>query len=207
MITADDITVVSPYGAGGQLGKSLNRHIEAAPTEWVLTHDFDVLLKLHPNPLEVCAAAINARPDAGLFFPWVTALGQSTTTKLEDLIPPDAPKPLDSIKAHLDCAREVWNRYGWSVTEIPNGQIGGAVHLTSKRAWVAAGGYPGIGHFGEDHDYCKAVTAAGFAICRIDGWYVYHMGSIKGHREPSWVDGGQSAYELYQAKKKQRRKQ
>ena len=201
-ITPADITVTTPYGNDGQLGKALNHAMETAPTEWVLLHDDDVLLKLHPNWRAICAAAINAYPDAGLFFPWVTALMASRTTPRNEIVPPDAPEPLEPMRKHIDFARKIWDRHGWSVTEIPDAQIGGAVHLTSKRAWVAAGGYPGVGIFGEDHGYCRALTAAGFVICRIDGLYVYHMGSGKGHREPSWIDGYKTTHEMHKEARK-----
>ena len=189
MITPADITVITPFGNDGMLGKALNKAIKDAPTEWVLVHDDDVLLKLHVNWRLVCAAAINKHPDAGLFYPWVTALCASTTTAQDQLVPKGAPKPFDGMDKHIACAKEVWKTHGYSVTEIPNAQIGGACHLTSKTAWTKSGGYPGIGMFDEDHGYCRALTAAGYSIYRIDGLYIYHLGSIRGHRESSFIPG------------------
>jgi len=60
MITPADITVITPFGNDGALGKALNKAIKDAPTEWVLVHDDDVLLKLHVNWRLVCAAATKA---------------------------------------------------------------------------------------------------------------------------------------------------
>ena len=196
-----EITAITPHGPGGQLGAACNRAMEYAPTEWVLLHDEDVLLKLHPNWRALCETAIELHPDVGLFTCWTNSIGRPKHTK-EPLVPPDAPGPLATVSEHIEMARRIWEQHGYNVTPLTDVQVGGFFHLTSKTAWLAAGGYPGRGQFDEDHGYCRALKAAGLAVARIDGLYVYHMGSIRGHREHSWMPGEKTARELWESLKR-----
>ena len=181
-----DFADISPY-AEGNLGRACNDAIRYAPTDWVCLRDADTM-PLHPNWRALCAAAIERFPDAGLFTCWTSAIWRARNSP-EPLVPDSAPAVLQSMGAHLECARRIWDRYRFSVTELTDVRVGLFFHLTNRKAWTQSGGYPGQGMFDEDHGYCRALSNAGLKVYRIDGLYVYHLGSKRGHREHSWIAG------------------
>ncbi len=191
-----EFTAVTPHGANGQLGRACNEAIYYSPTEWTLLFDADVLLKCHPNWRHVCAEAIKTAPDAGLFTCWTNAIWAKKTA--QPLVPPNPPDSMAKLSDHVRMARDIWRRHGYSVTEIKDPRVGGFFHLTNKTAWIQADGYPGKGQFEEDHEYCRRLKDAGYKLYRIDGLYVYHMGSCRGHREKTWVEGDVTAREIWQ---------
>lgn len=174
MVYGPKIDVRIPYEPGGRLGQDYNRIMATTPCEWVLFLDHDVMLALNPHWYHLCQRAIEQRR-FGLATCWTNAPHSNTGQQWIS--------GAETIDEHRQIARNVHSQYGYALTDLD--KASGFFMLVNKQAWSAVGGFPGVGMFREDWQFCAKLRRAGWAIVRIDGLYVYHAK----HRQESWIEG------------------
>jgi GT2 family glycosyltransferase len=181
------IDIRIPFEPQGRLGADYNRIMEESRQEWVLFKDHDILI-FHPSWYLICQKAIREKPDAGMFTIFTNNIG----CKMQRL--KRAPHTSRSILHHKHFAREIWNKNGYSMTEITGYLISGFFILTSRTAWKKAGGFRGTGLFGEDTEYHRKIIKAGLKCWRINGLYAYHL---RDRVDGTWIGGIKTAKEYW----------
>jgi GT2 family glycosyltransferase len=176
-----------PYDPEANLGQEYNRLMEESSREWVLFLDHDVLI-LNPHWYHLCQEAIRRHPEGGIFTVFTGNQG-SGIQRLK--WSPDRRMP---VMEHRKAALRLWQKKGYSVTDISDDPISGFFLLTSKAAWEKAGGFSPNGLFGIDRDYQRRIVSAGFRVYRIDGIYALHLRDRIGG---SWIGGLKTSKELW----------
>lgn len=164
------IDVRIPYEPGKYLGSAYNRAMETVK-DWALFIDHDVLVRCNPKWYEICQDAIRETGHSAGFITCVTNRISPLTTNQFHPIHPDT----DDIITHLKTAKELWDKVGLGLREIPptTKPFSGFFLLTHKKAWEDVGGFI-EGFLGVDNDYSVKIESAGYKRYVIGGLYVYH---------------------------------
>jgi hypothetical protein len=163
-----------PFSTVGDLGAEYNRIMaRLEPGEWAMFLDHDAMLLI--NEFWDCLrVAIAQHPDAGAFCTWTNRTGNPRQR--------DDGMAGDDIRAHERHARALWLKHGFGLADVSGNELTGVCFATSRDAWDKAG--PFVHGFGEvDNGYARSCLAAGLAVWRMNGTYVYHQRRTNGYRK------------------------
>lgn len=166
---------MTPFAPDMNLGGAYNAAMELLPADgWAFFMDHDAALTTRSWYAQV-QEAIAFRPDAGAFVACSNRIGafwqQAGNAENHDM------------RVHRNFGAErVKVRTLLDVTDTMG--FGGVAFATSKRAWLAAGGFvPGM--FCVDHQYHFALRRAGLRVYLLEGLYVYHWRRAFGDAPPA----------------------
>lgn len=109
------------------------------------------------------------------------------------------------MREHKELAYKIWRQHGYDLKRIElnsEGGISGFFMVLNKQAWLDVGGFPAKGFFGEDTAIARKMWNAGKPMYVMRGLYCWHRGSLKGARQSSWVDGGQTSKDFFPSQKR-----
>jgi Predicted glycosyltransferases len=168
------IEVIIPYEPCCKLGYAYNRAMEKAE-DWVLFLDHDVFL-CNPNWYELLLHVISKVGHSVGVISGITnripSIIQNSNNYLKEV-----PKS-NVLDDHILYSKKIWEKYKFQyIIKEGKSDLCGFTILTHKEAWKKAGGFQNKFHV--DCHYGWDVQAAGFKVCIVPSFYVYHLESEK----------------------------
>lgn len=160
------ITAIA-YDVERNLGRAYNTVMERLlPGDWCCFLDHDAIWTTREWHRQLLAA-IETRPDAGLFVAVTNRIGR------KEQIAPGCPAGHD-MRDHFAFGERLKSEHEAATRDVTDGNlISGVVMCISHETWEAMGGFK-PGFFGVDNEAHRAIRRIGKRVYLMPGLYVQH---------------------------------
>lgn len=160
-------THIIPYATDQNIADAYNSAVVAAPTEWVLLTDADVMF-LTPDYGHLIHEVITSHPEPALFTCFTNRVGPTLQRTEHGIMQTDSLLELRRQALHYR------QTHGTAVCRIP-APVSGFFLLFPKKTWKTVGGFKCRGMLGVDWRFSREVEAAGMPIYLLKGLFVAHF--------------------------------